>query len=266
MPRLILSMLAASLMAQAQAPLAFEVATIKPSSQGVIGSRMAGPGRLSLNGRTLLDLVRYAYSTDFGNANISGGSKWMNDPAERFDMEAQGSFTSTPAEIKRMLQALLAERFALKVHRETREVPGYGLVLARGDGKTGPNVVEVTGKPCAGPPAADANTARCGSRINPLRTQLLAGRMEHLADLLSNQVFQLGRPVVDRTGLAGEFDITLDFALLVQKPDGANAPADLLNGPSLATALREQLGLRLDSVRIETVTLVVDSAEKPGDN
>lgn len=269
MPKLIVAMLAASLLAQAQEPLAFEVATIKPNS-GSAAIHAAGPGRLSLSGMTLLDLTRYAYGTDFGNATISGGPKWMNDSSGRFDVEAQGSVTSTRAEIKRMLQALLEERFALKMHRETKEVPGYALVLSRSDGKPGPSVVEVTGKPCAGVPAPDASTARCGMRINPFAGSggivLFAGRMTHLADLLSNQVFQLGRPVVDRTGLAGEYDIKLDFALLVQKPDGGNAPADLLNGPSLATALREQLGLKLDAVRVSTETLVVDSAEKPGEN
>ncbi len=254
---------ATSLVAHGQA---FDVATIKPSTGGV-AIRAAGGGRLSLSGMTLLDLTRFAYSTDFGNAAVTGGPGWMNDSSVRFDLEAQGSEAKTPADAKRMLQALLAERFALKLHRETKEAPGYGLVLVRSDGKPGPNMADVTGTACAGPTATSAGAARCGSRISPFDgLRLFAGRMEHLADLLSSPVFQLGRPVVDRSGLAGEFDVTLNFALLVEKPDGGNAAADLVNGPSLATALREQLGLKLEPVRVETITLVVDSAEKPGEN
>jgi uncharacterized protein (TIGR03435 family) len=269
MPKLILTLLVAGLVAQAQPPLVFEVASIKPVSQGV-GIQTAEAGRLSIRGMTLQELIRFAYGGGPIEGAVSGGPKWINDTSERFALEAQGPATSTLADIKRMLQTLLADRFALKLHRETKEVTGYALVLARSDWKQGPNMTEVTGKPCAGATATDANAPRCGLRIFPFAGTggfvLSAAKMKHLADLLSIPLFELGRPVVDGTGLQGEFDILLDFARRVQKPDGTTAPADLLKGPSLATALREQLGLKLDSVRVETETIVVDSAEKPGEN
>jgi uncharacterized protein (TIGR03435 family) len=254
----IVALLTVGLLLRAQP--GFEVAAVKPN-QGKFVPPAAGQGRFSVSG-TLVNLISVAYGRDYQNAPISGGPKWVYE--DRFDVDAKGPESATYFELRDMLQGLLAERFGLKLRFEKEEAAAFALVAARKDGVPGPNVVEVTGKPCAsGREYIDPNAARCGFSLQPFAgARFLAGRMKHVAQTLTNPVFGLGRPVVDQTGWTGEYDIALDFALL--QPDGK--PVDLVAGPSLATALQEQLGLKLEPVRTFIDKIVVVSAEKPGEN
>jgi uncharacterized protein (TIGR03435 family) len=249
-------------LAHAQQPLpTFEVASVKPAATGANGRflRLGTPGRLSVTNFTLQDLIQWAYGPN--EMPLEGGPKWMNETS--FDIEAQGPVSATAQQLRLMLRALLAERFALKIHTDRKETPAYALVAVRNDGKLGPKVVNTTGKACEGRAAPpDPAMPRCGAQISPLGMAIKGGTMAHLANMLSLPLTDFGRPVVDHTGIAGDFDFNLEFSFRMP-----NAPVAAGNeGPSIFTAIQEQLGLKLENARASVDTLVVDSAEKPGEN
>ena len=251
----------------AQPPPSFEVATIKPADPDARGQfiRIPSPGRISVTNMTLLDLIRFAYSEGLGaNLEITGGPNWLN--RDRYDVEAKAEGTATPPEMRLMLRTLLAQRFALKLHSDSKEVNVYAMVLARSDGKLGPKVQPWDGK-CSGrePPPAQPKGPRCGAFFRPPGMALEGVSMEVVADMLSTPIVNLGRPVVDRTGLKGEFTMQLEFQFRPPGPN-AKAPPDDPLAPSLFTALQEQFGLKLQSSRGNADFLVVDQAEKPSAN
>jgi uncharacterized protein (TIGR03435 family) len=146
-----------------------------------------------------------------------------------------------------MMQNLLAERFGLKVHREMRELPEYALVQAKGGSKLKP---------------ADATIAKAGSMsVRNGHMEGYSGEMQQLLYFLS---YQVRRPVVDRTGLTGKFDITLDWT----REDMMSASSDSTTekAPGLFTALQEQLGLKLESIKGPVDTVVVDHIDHPTEN
>ena len=179
------------------------------------------------------------------------------------------------SKLQLMMRALLVERFKLAVHRETRQIPVYALVVARRDGRLGPELrrsdVDCAASaaaarrgvaPSSNPPAMREET-HCAMAVGA-GNLILGGRsVFQLANTLSNLV---GRPVVDRTGLTGVFDITLTWTP-DQVPQGPSTalepPAVDPNGPSIFTALQEQLGLKLDSQKGPVDVLVIDRAEHP---
>ena len=186
-----------------------------------------------------------------------------------------------PSPQQLMVQNLLAERFKLKAHRETREMPIYALLLARPDGTLGPKI-EVSTTDCAalaaargraggappGPPQLPQPGERppCGMFMGPASIAAGVVGMSQLAQGLSPRV---GRIVVDKTGLTASYAFNLDFTPdPAQMPQGAPPPGVQVptfdpNGPSLYTALQEQLGLKLDSQRGPVEVLVIDSVEHP---
>jgi uncharacterized protein (TIGR03435 family) len=178
-----------------------------------------------------------------------------------------------------MVQALLADRFKLVVHRETREMPTYALVLAREDERLGPQLKVSTvdcspgarrGLPPPPPPGPNERPP-CGMRMAPGSIMSGGTALSQLATTLSNSV---GRMVVDKTGLTDRFDIDLKWT-----PDGMAAGGGLgipggapppvpvdTSGPSIFAALQEQLGLKLESERGPVEVLVIDSVEHPTEN
>ena len=184
-----------------------------------------------------------------------------------------------PGPTQFMLLNLLADLFKLKVHTETREMPTYALVLARSDGKLGPKIKQAAvdcaalrGRGPGGPPAPPAPGERpqCGMMMGIGSVAAGGVSMAQLATLLSQRV---GRTVVDKTGLTGFYEFNLDFT-----PDqipGAGGPGPVLppgapalppvdpNGPSIYTALQEQLGLKLDAQRGQVEVTVIDSVDHP---
>jgi uncharacterized protein (TIGR03435 family) len=250
----------------------FDVASIKPNRSADIGSYFGAPrGQLTATNVTLWELVRNAYRLQ--GFQIVGGPEWLL--ADRFDVVAKPAGEPAPEQLALMVQALLAERFRLAVHRETRELPVYELRLAAQAGVRAAGLQPSTtdcaaitarggGAPPSAPPPAGVRPA-CGIRTQPGR--MIAGgvTMARLAGTLS--VFA-GRIVIDRTGLEGGYDFDLawtpDRVSQEAPPPGvAPLPAADPNGPSLFTALTEQLGLKLESGRGPVEVLVIDHAERP---
>lgn len=153
---------------------------------------------------------------------------------ERFDIDATFPGNTTPEQLRPMLQALLAERFKLALHKETRQLPTYALTVAKG----GPKIHPV-----------DEGQPKTSGGVGHLEATRIG--MRKLADLLARQE---GVPVTDSTGLTGVFDFTLEWT-----PDNAS-PSD--NGASIFTALQEQLGLKLDARKGPVEVLVIDAVEK----
>ncbi len=258
------------------APLTFEVASIKPSSgdEHRVGIQMLPGGGLRVSGANLKFLLTFAY--DVREFQITGGPGWIN--SDRYDILAKVASTgsdSPPADPEKMtdammktareqmqqrLQALFADRFQLTIHRETKEQQIYALVV----GKNGPKLQASDTKDGAGP-----------RRMMMGRGQINGQGVE--LQMLTNQLSnQLGRPVLDRTGLTGHFDIKLEWtpdpgqsatSLGGAPPPGVEAPPPPNpNGPSIFTAIQEQLGLRLESQKGPVEMIVIDRMEKPSEN
>ena len=253
------------------APPAFEVATVKPNGSGDFGGSFnARPGGvLEVRNNTLRNMIRNAYQLQ--NFQIVGGPDWLD--ADRFDVTAKAPTPNmTVPEFRSMVQALLADRFRLVVHTETRELPIYALVLARSDGRLGPRLAQ-SPTDCQGlaeaarrgaPPPAPGPNGRppCGTRTMPGR--ILGGAVT-MADLARNLANFAGRMTIDKTGLSGPFDLELEYTPDQPPPPGlpANIPPPPVDGASLFTAVQEQLGLKLDSRRGPVDVLVIDAAQRP---
>jgi len=263
----------------AGAPLVFEVASIKANKSGApqVMINMQPGGRFTATNVPLRLLIRNAYRLqDFQIVNAPG---WIT--SERYDVVAKAPESDhplTPNEVQPMMQALLAERFKLAVHTETREMPVYALVLARSDGKLGPKlrpsdvdcqalIARGRGGPPPGPPPS-GGPMPCGMRIGAGSLQANAT----IAQILGPLSQMLNRVVVDRTGLTGNYDFEMTWTpeQMAQGPGpdrpagGANVPpgADP-NGPSIFTAVQEQLGLKLEPSRGPIEVTVIDHVEMP---
>lgn len=282
------------LLAQAPAPRAdnadngdkaiFEVASVKTNKSGDnrIGIGFAPGGRFRATNVPLRELIAAAYGTPQPLAafQITGGAKWVE--TDRFDIVAkapgdpQPGPNGPPPAMFGMLRNLLTERFQLVVHRETKDSPIYALVLARADGKLGPQLHPST-TDCAAlmnaararggappPPPPPGERMPCGMRMFPGNLSGGGSSMGQITNVLARFV---SRTVVDRTGLTGNYDLDLQWTP-DQLPQGrGDAPPGLPavdpNGPSIFTAVQEQLGLKLDSARGPVDVLVIDRAEHP---
>jgi uncharacterized protein (TIGR03435 family) len=263
--RLSLIVLAATA-AYAQTAPAFEVATIKlspPEAQGALIT-LPQPGRLSITNFTLKMLVGQAYGPELGQGfQVTGGPNWIDK--DRYVILGQAAATTPRAELNAMLKTLLIDRFALKTHTDMKEVDAYALVMARRDGKLGEKLQKWDGN-CNGKPAPPAQPnstgPRCAAFFRPPGMFMRGVTMAVLANMLSASITNLGRPVVDRTSLPGEFDFDLETTFAPASPNATpdNAP------PSVFVALQEQLGLKLEPTKATVKVLVVDSAEHPSDN
>lgn len=225
---------------------AFEVASIRPNRSGSDSSSTSwNPGRISVTNITLRSLVLYAYGIK--SYQLSGGPRWVD--TDRYDISAKAGEGTAPEQLRLMLHSLLAARFNLVIHRETRDLPVFALLI----GRNGLKVKEADGSP---------------------RTSIVKGRltgqmtMSSLADALTRL---LDRPVVDMSGVKGRFDLTLEWApdegpSMVSADPEANPSAHDTVRPSLFTALQEQLGLNLAPQRQASAVVVIDQAERPSEN
>jgi len=253
-------------------PPAFEVASVKPNTSGdgrVLMTPQPG-GRLNLVNVPLRLMIRYAYRVqDF---QVAGGPDWIS--TARFDVvaKAEGGNPSQE-ELQLMLRSFLADRFKLVVRPDTREMPTYSLVPARADGKTGAQLRKSDANcgPATAPsaPPAPGQLPSCGSMLGFGNLKARGSTMAALASTLSTFA---GRIVVDRTGLAGGYDVDLNWTPdQIPRPAGdqpvqVNGVTVDPNGPSLFTALQEQLGLKLESTKGPVDVLVVERAEKPAED
>ena len=239
--------------AQAQSSLHFEVASIKPvkNEGGRGGIEFLPGGGLRMGGATLDSLIAFAY--DVRPEQITGGQSWMR--SEAYDILAKpeppdaaagrNMAPGTPAwdRFRQRLQNLLADRFQLAVHTESKPASVYALTIAKGGFKL--------------QPAENAEQIPAGTMRSRGRIDGRAGTMQMLATVLSGM---LQRPVEDRTGLTGRYTYRLSYA-----PEEAPADAESL-GPSVFAALQEQLGLKLESSRGTVRTIVIDRAQRPSEN
>lgn len=262
---------------QAQRPT-FEVATVKPTK--ISGPVNSPPGRYIATGSPLKALIGYAYAMrDF---QIFGGPNWISTDLWEIQakipdgvviprpstMEEFEKALATPGPDKLMLQSLLEERFQLRIRRETRELPIYELTVASGGLKM---TLAADQSPLVFGPLPELSPGgrpalirgSLGIRSSPDRRVMEAKAIPLSQLVLSVLMREVGRPVIDRTGLKGLYDMKLEWT-----PENLQAGAQngLLAAPLLTTALQEQLGLRLESTRGPVEVLVVESAEKPSEN
>jgi bla regulator protein blaR1 len=256
----------------------FEVASVKPNTTtgpNQIRVGMPGNGRFTIDNMPLAELIRFAY--ELQPFQLTGGPDWIN--SQRFDVTATTGGQTAPPLVRQMLQSLLAERFNLAIHTETRDMAIYEMIIARGDRRLGEKL-RVSGPDCAPlkmppgmppppPPTGAASRGApppgapgCGTVFGNGFFSTRRTSMELLARNLSRTVRRI---VVDKTGLSGFYDIDLEFMpdgpLPSQAAGGPQFPNPNPDAPSIYTALQEQLGLKLESARGPVEMMVVDRAE-----
>jgi bla regulator protein blaR1 len=248
----------------APAPIKFEVASVRPCKPGVSAGRNSSPGRLSYGCEPLTDdfnlgLIQLAYVRFRGGHDnplrilqIEGGPKWIRSEMFAIDATAEGHPSVTMMQGP-MLQALLEDRFKLKIHFETRQGPIYELTAPKGVSKLKPFQGSCTPMPSTVPFPPLPPQAYCQLLISPVSLNAEGSDLTEFSGLLS---LKLDRPVIDRTGIAGKFDIHLQFS-----PDNAIDS----NDPTLFTAVQE-LGLKLVPAKGPIEVLVIDHVERPSEN
>jgi bla regulator protein blaR1 len=235
----------------------FDVVSVKlsaPDDHNSFMLRLLPGGKLNMVGMTLKRLVMEAYGVKA--FQVSGGASWTG--TERFDVLAEAEGTQGPfpmALMRPMLRRVLEDRFQLKAHQETREMPIYALVVEKGGSKLAPHT---------------GTEQQFRDEYGSLNVK--KGGTAALATWLSRE---LGRVVIDKTDLTGEYDYALEYTpepgqggpeSIGQPPDPIPQPHPETSGPSIFTALQEQLGLRLASQRGRVEIVVIDSVQKPSAN
>ncbi len=235
-------LLAIAAIAAGQSP-SFEVASIRPHEGRVafVSSTISGP-RIRVVAYGLTGLLMEAY--DLKYYQLSGFPSWADSDRFDIDAKAEGDGTLSKVQFKQMLQTLLADRFRLKVHRETKEMPVYALVV----GKNGPKLKQSVAE-------EPSLTMRATQGVE---ITVSKGSMEQLATQLSGS--GTDRPVLDKTGLTGTYDYKLSWT-----PERDGVPSDS-SSVILPIAVQEQLGLKLESQKAPIEILVIDHAEKPSAN
>ena len=219
----------------AQAGPRFDAATVRPNHFGTgVDHIRIGGGSVTIQNVSLKRLIGMAYGVQEGRSYLFSGPDWLD--SENFDVLAKYPADTPDAQVLRMLQHELEDRFSLRLHRETKEFSAYALLLTKDGPKFHPSTRQGAYK------FSFQNGRAVGSAVT----------MGMFGDRLSRSDFGLDRPVVDRTRLTGTYDITLDW-----KPGEPDTPS-----ASLFTAIQEQLGLRLEAQKIPLEVLVVDHAEK----
>ena len=275
MPSLTISviLLLSAAMAQAQQNPApgFEIASIKPAAPDARGRFIQpGPGGgIKITNMTLKDMIELAWQMQ--PFQLSGGPPWLD--SIHYDIVAKPEAKASFDEMRPMLQALLADRFQLRTHQETKELPIYALVLARKDGKLGPDLTESKEGSCEKfdqshpppPPQPGAPLPRiCGNLlIGPGQLTMFGHPISELTPLLSRMV---ERKVVDQTGLKGNFDISLQFPRDEAPPSPDGPPARIDMAGAIFSTFPDRLGLKFESTKGPVEVIVIDSAEKPSEN
>jgi uncharacterized protein (TIGR03435 family) len=257
---------------RAQAPASngkspsFEVASIKRNTSGSLIANHAIEGsRYTGTNLSVKDLLVAVYAP-LPRARLVGGPDWIN--SDRFDIVAIADDTPGQPEVMQMVRSLLMERFRLAVHSEVRDGDVYDLIVARSAAELGP-MLKAPSPDCA---VAIADWRQCPRSIYPGKLMGTGVTMADLARML--EPFTEQRTVRDRTGLTGRYDVQLTWTPDRLGPLPPNAPEEVVrareaidpNGPALSTALREQLGLRLETKKDKVDVLVIDRVERPTEN
>jgi uncharacterized protein (TIGR03435 family) len=268
-------------------PLVYDAISIKPNNggssvnnQGMMRSMVMMrnlPDGFSATNVNARQLIANAY--DVKDDQISGGPDWAG--SKSYDIQAKVTDTDpsdphqlTKAQRTQALQALLADRFKLAVHTETKEASIYALTVAKGGPRlTASKPSDAPAPPPNLPPGAVVRnyptdgTPRGGTMrmSGPGNLTVTAMTMPQFATMLSSQ---LHRTIVDQTGLTGTYDFTLQWTPdnLSTSPTGGDAQAPDPTGPTIFTAVQEQLGLKLESTKGPVKTVVIDHIEPPSEN
>jgi uncharacterized protein (TIGR03435 family) len=239
-----LSLTPAALAAQVLRPLEFEVASVKliPDPPGFYNTTLQlTPRGFNANFAALRQIAGVAYGIQ--RVRIEGGPAWMDSDLYAIAAKAENPDASQNADqIREMLRTLLAERFKLVAHRETKQLPIYALMLS----KDGSKMQEVKDDP-PGAPSVAPGVAQFGAGL-VFKNMVLVGLVNYLANIL-------GSPVHDETGLTGRYNFELDFVRPGRAPPTADAP-------DIFEAVQDQLGLKLEGKKGPVEVLVVDHAEK----
>jgi uncharacterized protein (TIGR03435 family) len=304
---LFLLILTAGAMLHAQnPPLAFEVASVKPNNSrpsgpgdralGCNGTDSHSPGMTIPRGRCvsrfepLRLVIALAYDVPPASmypyqGQVLSGPDWMN--SEIYDIEAKADVPATQAELKQMLRALLEERFKLKLHRESRELPVYALVTT----KNGPKLESAPKDRECGEQrrrdhryelGATSLSGHCHAFVPGGRDVMIQGQSVDMSDFAEMLSIWAGRIVVDKTGIQGRFDIKLPRFGSGQPapqpiernpnpnavPGGEEIRAKIADAPALPTlfTVLDRLGLKLESSKGPVEVLVIDSLERPSEN
>lgn len=300
----VLALAPLGLRAQSAAPLTFEVASVKPSAPPDSGNPLTmvpmilpgAGGSIRATNLPLRLLVRVAYKLE--DEQILGGPSWQLSSKWDITAKPEDGAVTTEDAMRERVKALLADRFKLKTHNESREMSVSALTLAHSDGKLGPNLKPSTAD-CSNaqaeaqkaaeeirrnPANAAAAIAQIKCGIVPVPTpgangapaQLtVRGMGQPISNLVSLVTQFTGRQVVDKTGLTGLYDfeveLPLDPEILrriagqagISLPAGPTPNAPAYDGPAMTTILNERLGLKLDTQKAPVQVLVIDSAEMP---
>jgi uncharacterized protein (TIGR03435 family) len=257
----------------------FDAASVKPNHSAGPETILFQPGghlvTSNLPARVLITMA-YGLQSGEGYHAMIGAPRWID--SARFDIEAKAHGNPSIDEMRLMLRSLLADRFKLLTHYETRQLPVYALELSKA-GKTGPQLVphaadnstcrDLKAQPWAPPQPGIASSPApipCGGgwMVSPghIATESTTAR---LAKNLS-WFQQIDRAVIDKTGLSGTFDITIDYIPFVSQPGADVATSDSSAPSSIFTALKEQLGLRMSPQTGPVDVLVIDHVEEPSPN
>ncbi len=229
----------------ASAPNAFEVVSIKPNRSGdrITGRTTLDPGeRFTASNISARQLVIAAF--DVRGPEISGGPGWFGEEFYDIDARGTGSGRLTLAELRPLLQEILATRFQFRFHTESRDLPVYRLVIGRNGSKLRKTADE----------AREPSLLIAGNGVS---LSTIAATNEPVERLAKTLQMQLQQRVVDSTGLTGDFDFSLNWA----PNDGVEATA-----PSIFTAVQEQLGLKLEAEKAPVKIIIVDGVKKPSVN
>jgi uncharacterized protein (TIGR03435 family) len=232
----------------AQAPLSFDVAIVKPAQPGGRGGiirQMPGNQRYVANNVPLRLIMTVAYSVT--DRQISGGPSWVD--TEPFDIDAKAASPHTSDELHVMLQHLIEERFQLRIRHDTKELPVYELAVDKNGARL----------PVHDP--ADLDHPPMGGTAGGMKGTNVT--MNYFAFSLSRM---LDRSVIDKTDLPARYDVSLEFSREGIGIKQGVADPSVAEGPSIFTALKEQLGLKLVPAKGPVDFLVIEHAEKPSDN
>ncbi len=225
------------LLGETQAQPTFDAASIRPTEHGTIpdasgysDANVVDPGHFRAQNSTLDELIRFAWNL---KDNQVSGPAWLNDSGIAFDILATAPSTTPKDQMRVMLRTLLTDRFKLAAHEETKMLSGYELTVV----KKGPKLTPAD-------PQEHRSIGSAGGKI--VATKVTVARF---ADYVATD---LKMPILDKTGIAGDFDITVQYS---HNPDTNSAP-------SVFTALQDQLGLKLESAKVPVEILVVDHVEK----
>jgi len=273
----------AAALAQTPARPAFEAAAIHlhPNCTEQGGGRgNLSVGRLDLPCVSIRSLIRAAYGMFDPDGkmlarpiDVAGGPGWLDSDRYDLDAKAEGA-ASVDQTVGRMLQTFLEDRCKLKVHREARETPVYALTVAKGGAKLKEPVPDSCKPLDLSHPPADPQEAPCGfPMMHGKNGNIVAdGRGMTMAEFAARLLTRVDRPVVDKTGLTGRYDIHLEYSMINSGPvslnggEGAVALPPDSGGASIFSAVQSQLGLRLVSDKAPIDVIVVDSVERPSEN